>query len=68
MANIFLRHPRHGTKIAISQMEAWEDMNHGWEEFDPDAPEEEDAPSSAEMSASEPSIDNALRARRRRRG
>lgn len=67
MANIFLRHPRHGTKIAISQMEAWEDMNHGWEEYDPDDIDDEDAPALDDSSESEPSfLGNALRSRKRR--
>jgi hypothetical protein len=33
--NIYLRHPVHGLKIAISDMEAAMDYEHGWEEYDP---------------------------------
>ena len=65
MPNIYLRHPKHGEKIAISWNEAQEDMAHGWEEFDPSDPDDSESPASAEMSASETS-GNALRRRRRR--
>jgi hypothetical protein len=66
MPNIYLRHPKHGAKVAISWNEAQEDMQQGWEEFDPSDPDDSESPASAEMSASETS-GNALRARRRRR-
>jgi hypothetical protein len=33
--NIYLRHPVHGLKIAISDVEAAMDAEHGWEEYDP---------------------------------
>jgi hypothetical protein len=67
MPNIYLKHPRHGSKIAISIMEAREDIDNGWEEYDPDE-DDLDTPASAEMSASEDSsIGNLLRAHRRRR-
>lgn len=35
MAVIYLKHPRHGAKVAISEMEAENDIANGWEEFDP---------------------------------
>jgi len=35
MAVIYLQHPKHGAKVAISQQEADNDMQNGWEEFDP---------------------------------
>lgn len=35
MAVIYLRHHRHGTKVAVSDFEADYDMQRGWEEFDP---------------------------------
>lgn len=35
MAVIYLRHPKHGAKVAISDMEAENDMQNGWEEYDP---------------------------------
>jgi len=66
MPNIYLRHPKHGDKVAISWLEAREDMEHGWEEFDPSDPDDSESPVSADLSASGNS-DNALRARRRRR-
>jgi hypothetical protein len=37
---IYLRHEKHGTKVAISQAEAAEDMQWGWEEYDPREPQE----------------------------
>jgi hypothetical protein len=35
---IYLRHPKHGVKIASMEMEAQYDEMHGWSRFDPDAP------------------------------
>lgn len=32
---IYLKHPKHGTKVAISDAEANADMRNGWERFDP---------------------------------
>ena len=64
--NIYLRHPRHGTKIAISLQEARDDMEWGWEEFDPSDPEEMETPASPEMEASGASA-NALRPKRRQK-
>jgi len=52
MPNIFLRHPKHGEKVAISVLEAREDMEHGWEEFDPSSPDDSESPVSANLSAS----------------
>ena len=66
MPNIYLRHPKHGAKVAISWNEAQEDMQQGWEEFDPSDPDDSESPASSEMEASETS-GNVLRARRRRR-
>jgi len=67
MPNIYLKHPQHGSKIAISVMEAREDIENGWEEYDPNN-DDLDTPASAEMSASENSnMGNSLRAHRRRR-
>ena len=63
---IYLRHPKHGCKVAISNLEAREDMDNGWEQFDPSDPDDSESPASSEMEASETS-GNALRARRRRR-
>ena len=33
---IYLRHPKHGVKIATMEMEAQYDESHGWMRFDPD--------------------------------
>jgi hypothetical protein len=38
--NIYLRHEKYGTKVAISRAEAAEDIQWGWEEFDPTEPQE----------------------------
>lgn len=35
MAVIYLRHPTHGAKVAISDMEVQHDRDNGWEEYDP---------------------------------
>jgi len=35
MAMIYLRHERHGVKIATLEMEAEADEENGWERFDP---------------------------------
>jgi hypothetical protein len=37
MPVIYLRHPVHGAKVAISHDEAQNDSAQGWEEFDPNA-------------------------------
>jgi hypothetical protein len=37
---IYLRHQIHGTKVAISEVEAMHDAQHGWERFDPSEPAE----------------------------
>ena len=64
--NIYLRHPRHGTKIAISLQEARDDMEWGWEEYDPNDPDEMETPASSEEGASGASV-NQLKARNRRK-
>jgi len=38
MPNIYLKHPKHGAKVAISVLEADLDKRNGWVEFDPSAP------------------------------
>jgi hypothetical protein len=40
---IYLKHPRHGVKIATLDLEAEHDEQHGWERFDPDTPSVEQA-------------------------
>jgi hypothetical protein len=60
----YLRHPVHGTKVAISDMEMAADFEHGWEEYDPlELIAQGEAPA-AEDSA-QPG--NELRARRKRK-
>ena len=63
---IYLRHPKHGHKVAISNIEARDDKENGWEEFDPSDPDDSESPVSDDEPTSGVS-DNALRARRRRR-
>ena len=59
----YLRHPVHGTKIAISEMELEMDYENGWEEYDPSEPavQEDESPASSESV-------NALKSRRKKRG
>lgn len=35
---IYLRHAQHGTKVAVSEMEADQDREAGWERYDPTVP------------------------------
>jgi len=57
--NIYLRHPVHGLKIAISDVEAAMDYEHGWEEYDPlELTAQQDEP----VASSEP---NQLKRRRK---
>jgi hypothetical protein len=37
---IYLSHPVHGTKVAISDVEAIADENNGWSRYNPDTPVE----------------------------
>ena len=60
MAAIYLRHPIHGTKVAISDLEAENDIHNGWAYFDPAVP-------SAEVQEAEPETTNNLPRRRGRR-
>ena len=57
--NIYLRHPVHGLKVAISDMEAAMDYEHGWEEYDPLEPA---APQEEPVASPEP---NQLKRRRK---
>lgn len=42
--NIYLKHERHGTKIATMEMEAEFDESHGWVRYNPEEPASESAP------------------------
>lgn len=35
---IYLRHPKHGTKVAIAEGEAQADEKNGWVRYNPSAP------------------------------
>jgi len=39
--NIYLKHPKHGQKVAISDMEAKYDETNGWVRYNPNTPEVE---------------------------
>jgi hypothetical protein len=60
----YLRHPVHGTKVAISDVEVALDSENGWEEYDPTDPvaQEETLVPSDSVSAN-----NQLRVRRKRK-
>ena len=39
MSVIYMVHPAHGAKVAISEHEAIYDEMHGWERYDPTTPD-----------------------------
>lgn len=41
MSVIYLKHDIHGTKVATSDLEAFEDKKHGWKPFDPNEKKED---------------------------
>jgi hypothetical protein len=51
MSVIYMVHPVHGAKVAISEHEAECDEMYGWERFDPAAPADEDEEAVNEMAA-----------------
>lgn len=57
---IYLRHPIHGTKVAITSMEAEYDEQNGWEQYDPTEPSE------VEPAVVEAAPSNELEVKRRR--
>ena len=54
--HIYLRHPVHGTKVAIAHAEAEMDEQNGWEVYDPFSDDDEYC---------DPIIENALREKRK---
>lgn len=61
--HIYLKHPRHGTKVAIAEAEALCDEKNGWVRFDPhEAPPPAPA---AEIPPSPAAVENISRARTR---
>lgn len=42
--HIYLKHPLHGNKVAISDLEAEQDVKNGWVRYTLDAPVEQTAP------------------------
>jgi len=42
--NIYLKHERHGTKIATMELEAAYDESHGWVRYNPQEPVPEFVP------------------------
>lgn len=70
MAVIYLQHPKHGAKVAISEMEAENDIQNGWDEFDPTDSEPDAAPESDVVDDAVPAdapVVNELQPRRRGR-
>jgi hypothetical protein len=67
MPVIYLQHPKHGAKVAISDQEAQHDIKNGWAVFDPSATIKpaDDAPSAPQ--ATDTLIINQLPAQRGRR-
>jgi hypothetical protein len=55
--HFYLRHPRHGNKVAISEMEMAADLRQGWVQYNPDDPPPEP----------EGEVTNNLEGKRRRR-
>jgi len=68
MATIYLKHPVHGAKVAVSPEEAAYDKTHGWLEFDPTAVAAAPAaqPEAPSLDAPQAPILNALPSRRGR--
>lgn len=64
MAVIYLRHERHGDKVACSEMEAQYDETNGWVRYTLDAP----APVADEPVDAPVDVPNFLAARGRRKG
>jgi len=44
MAVIYLKHPRHGAKVAFLELEAQFDEQHGWERYTPSQETEPEPP------------------------
>jgi hypothetical protein len=38
MGVFYLKHKKHGTKVAIQEEEVEQDKKRGWEEYDPEEP------------------------------
>jgi hypothetical protein len=60
MSVIYLIHPKHGAKVAISEAEAISDAMNGWSRYTPDTP------SSAAVEPAAAPVVNTLAAPRRR--
>ena len=52
MAVIYMVHPTHGAKVAISEHEAIYDEMHGWERYDPTTPAVADVDEDDEVTVS----------------
>ena len=69
MSVIYMTHPVHGAKVAISEHEAMQDEMYGWERFEPEAaapPHPLDHDGDGQLGGS-PAGENATRRRGRRR-
>jgi hypothetical protein len=67
MSVIYMVHPTHGAKVAISEHEAIYDEMHGWERYDPATPETADVDEAAEAEAETPVNEMVAPKRRGRR-
>ena len=67
MSVIYMVHPVHGAKVAISEHEAIYDEMHGWERYDPATPEEADVEEDAVEADEAPVNEMAAPKRRGRR-
>lgn len=66
MAEIYLKHPLHGTKIVHMDLEAEYDETNGWKRYIPSVVDEEDYTDVIDEETEVP-VANALERKRRRR-
>lgn len=66
MAEIYLKHPLHGTKIVHMDLEAEYDETNGWKRYIPSVVDEEDYADVIDEETEVP-VANALERKRRRR-
>jgi len=67
MPLIYLRHPVHGTKVAIMEQEAKYDQQNGWVRYTHDTPSVSEEIETVEEPAEEAAPVNTLEVKRRRR-
>lgn len=67
MPLIYLRHPVHGTKVAIMEQEAKYDQQNGWVRYTHDTPSVSEKIETVEEPTEEAAPVNTLEVKRRRR-